>query len=163
MVFVGLFLKSIFLILLLSAFFFIGIILYLYVRVKKMAKTFNTKSTKHSTNESKQSWQTNKSTTNVQRAKPSERYLQRMKANMSTLSKKTTDMSNYTNEAITLLQKLIKTPSVSRDEKDAADIMRDISKVSAWRRGARLTTYGPCHHGLTTTSLPYCSTLISTP
>ena len=55
MVFVGLFLKSIFLILLLSAFFFIGIILYLYVRVKKMAKTFNTKSTKRSTNENKQS------------------------------------------------------------------------------------------------------------
>ncbi|WP_293526075.1 DUF4834 family protein [Prevotella sp.] len=52
MVFVGLFLKSIFLILLLSAFFFIGIILYLYVRVKKMTKTFNSKSTRRSTNKS---------------------------------------------------------------------------------------------------------------
>ena len=52
MVFVGLFLKSIFLILLLSAFFFIGIILYLYVRVKKMTKTFNSKSTICSTNKS---------------------------------------------------------------------------------------------------------------
>ena len=45
MVFVGLFLKSIFLILLLSAFFFIGIILYLYVRAKQMTKTFNYKRT----------------------------------------------------------------------------------------------------------------------
>ena len=52
MVFVGLFLKSIFLILMLSAFFFIGIILYLYVRVKKMTKTFNSKSTRRSTNKS---------------------------------------------------------------------------------------------------------------
>mgnify|MGYP000765005098 CR=1 FL=1 len=32
--------------------FFIGIILYLYVRVKKMTKTFNSKSTRRSTNKS---------------------------------------------------------------------------------------------------------------
>ena len=54
MAFVGLFLKSIFLILLLSAFFFIGIILYLYVRVKKMTKTFNAKSARHSTKKPQQ-------------------------------------------------------------------------------------------------------------
>ena len=69
-----------------------------------------------------------------------------MKANMSTLSKKTTDMSNYTNEAITLLQKLIKTPSVSRDEKDAADIMQGYIEslgMKTWREANNVWTMSP--------------------
>lgn len=43
-----------FLILLLSAFFLIGIILYLYVRVKKMAKSFNSKTARQSNKEHRQ-------------------------------------------------------------------------------------------------------------
>ena len=55
-------------------------------------------------------------------------------------------MSNYTNEAITLLQKLIKTPSVSRDEKDAADIMQGYIEslgMKTWREANNVWTMSP--------------------
>lgn len=40
MVFVGLFLKSIFIVIMLCAFFFIGIMIYLYMKVKRVARHF---------------------------------------------------------------------------------------------------------------------------
>ena len=55
-------------------------------------------------------------------------------------------MSNYTNEAITLLQKLIKTPSVSRDEIDAADIMQGYIEslgMKTWREANNVWTMSP--------------------
>lgn len=42
MVFVGLLLKSIFIVIMLCAFFIIGIMVYLYMKVKRVARHFNT-------------------------------------------------------------------------------------------------------------------------
>ena len=55
-------------------------------------------------------------------------------------------MSKYTDEAVALLQRLIATPSISRDEKSAADIMQGYIKslgMKTWREANNVWTVSP--------------------
>ena len=55
-------------------------------------------------------------------------------------------MSKYTDEAVALLQRLIATPSISRDEKSAADIMQGYIEclgMKTWREANNVWTVSP--------------------
>ena len=55
-------------------------------------------------------------------------------------------MDKYTDEAIALLQRLIATPSTSRDEKNAADIMQGYIEslgMKTWREANNVWTVSP--------------------
>lgn len=49
---------------------------------------------------------------------------------------------NYTSDALALLQRLITTPSVSREETEAANIMEQRSASGAISLSGMATTYG---------------------
>ena len=63
----------------------------------------------------------------------------------------------YVSDAVDLLKKLIATPSVSRNEKDAADIMEQTIRI------VRRTTSGLSTLITMRADLPCCSTLTSIP
>ena len=69
----------------------------------------------------------------------------------------------YVSDAVQLLKKLIATPSVSRNEKDAADIMEHTIRSYVSNRSARQTTSGLSTLTTMRAVLPCCSMPISTP
>ena len=69
----------------------------------------------------------------------------------------------YVSDAVDLLKKLIATPSVSRNEKDAADIMEQPSANMVSNLIVRRTTSGLSTLITMRADLPYCSTLTSIP
>ena len=69
---------------------------------------------------------------------------------------------DYVNDAIELLRQLIATPSISRDEKAAADIIQKRMTACGLAHGVRETTFGYCRPTGTTASPPCCSTRTST-
>lgn len=68
----------------------------------------------------------------------------------------------YLNDAIELLKELIATPSVSRDESAAADVMARAISGYATNTAAKATTYGLRAADLTARSQRCCSTHTST-
>jgi len=68
----------------------------------------------------------------------------------------------YVSDAVTLLKKLIATPSISRNEKEAADIMEQTIRGYGFEPHREANNVWTLDPPGTTTAPPFCSTPTST-